>query len=160
MNQSENNTRPRVRSHRQLGRKSSKRVQTGEPLRIGVSNHYFAGDLNATLELVVHLRQTSGWPTNRELGPFAVRQDLSVHRQVTELSFPGTVTLRNWTRRDTLALIRNIIIPAHSVRPNFPGGSYAANSERYDDCSWHRPDVRSGCGSPALDSLYRNSEAR
>src|ERR1019366_4021144 len=42
-----------VRLQCQLGGKSSKRVQTGEPLKIGVSNLYFTGDPNLALELAV-----------------------------------------------------------------------------------------------------------
>jgi hypothetical protein len=70
-NRSENNRRLRVRSQGQLCRKSSKRVQCGEPTEIGVSNLYFTGDPNSTLELVVSQRL----PLIAQ--HYATRQDLS-----------------------------------------------------------------------------------
>jgi hypothetical protein len=50
-NRSQNKGRLRVRSEGQLSRESSKRVQTGEPIKIGLSNVRFAGHPISTLEL-------------------------------------------------------------------------------------------------------------
>src|SRR6266700_7743262 len=57
-------------------------------------------------------------------------------------------------------LVLQTIAPARGVQVSSGGFGNAANSERDDDCSGRRRDVRSGSGSPALNNLYRHSEAR
>ena len=89
----ENATREEVDSVRaagELGRESSRRVQTGEPSEIDLPILYFTSDPNSTFELAVHLRPTSGLATVRPQSPGHV---------LIAMVVPGTSVSRNAARQ-------------------------------------------------------------